>query len=77
MLDGLTGFDMRGKTVGVVGTGKIGQCVINILLSFGCRVLAFADFPNPDVSTMDSARYVEHNQLLSQSDIITLHVRWT
>ena len=50
MLDGLTGFDMYGKQVGVIGTGKIGQCAINILLGFGCRVLAFDKFPNPELS---------------------------
>ena len=41
VLDGLTGFDMRGKTVGVVGTGKIGRATAEILLGFGCRILAF------------------------------------
>lgn len=51
VLDGLTGFDMRGKTVGVVGTGKIGCCVIDIMLGFGCRVLAFDAFPNPEMLT--------------------------
>jgi D-lactate dehydrogenase len=77
VLDGLTGFDMRGKTVGVAGTGKIGQCVINILLGFGCRVLAFDAFPNPDVLARDGVDYVEPDQLLSHSDIITLHVPLT
>ncbi len=77
VLDGLTGFDMRGKTVGVVGTGKIGQCVINILLGFGCRVLAFDKFPNPEVSAGGNVEYVEPEQLLSQSEIITLHAPLT
>jgi lactate dehydrogenase-like 2-hydroxyacid dehydrogenase len=45
VLDDLTGFDMRGKQAGVIGTGKIGQCTIDILLGFGCRILAFK-FPN-------------------------------
>lgn len=77
VLDGLTGFDMQGKTVGVVGTGNIGRCVINILLGFGCRVLAFDAFPSPDVAARDGLQYVESEQLLSESDIITLHVPLT
>jgi D-lactate dehydrogenase len=74
VLDGLTGFDMRGKTVGVVGTGKIGQCLIDIPLGFGCRVLAFDKFPNEELAARDGVSYVELNQVLSQSDIISLHV---
>lgn len=74
VLDGLTGFDMYGKTVGVVGTGKIGQCVIDILLGFGCRVLAFDKFPNPEVSAKENVTYAEPDEILAQSDIVTLHV---
>jgi D-lactate dehydrogenase len=74
VLDGLTGFDMRGKTVGVVGTGKIGQCLVDILLGFGCHVLAFDKFPNQELAAREGVSYVELNQLLSQSDIISLHV---
>ena len=74
VLEGLTGFDMRGKTVGVIGTGKIGQCTIEILLGFGCRILAFDKFPNPQLQTRDGVRYVELDELLRESDIITLHV---
>lgn len=74
VLDGLTGFDMRGKTVGVVGTGKIGQCAIDILLGFGCRVLAFDKYPNEELAARDQVQYVDMGQLLSESDIITLHV---
>jgi D-lactate dehydrogenase len=48
-LDGLLGFDLHGKTVGVVGTGQIGQVVIRILHGFGCRVLAYDLYPNPDL----------------------------
>ncbi len=77
VLEGLTGFDMNGKTVGVAGTGKIGQCAIDILLGFGCRVLAFDAFPNPEVSAVDGVDYVEIDELLSQSDIVTLHVPLT
>ncbi len=74
VLEGLTGFDMRGKTVGVVGTGKIGQCTIDILLGFGCEVLAFDKFPNDNLAARENVRYVEPEELLSRSDIISLHV---
>lgn len=74
VLDGLTGFDMRGKTVGVVGTGRIGQCLIDIVLGFGCRVLAFDNFPNEEIASRERVSYVDLNQLLSGSDIVSLHV---
>jgi D-lactate dehydrogenase len=74
VLDGLTGFDMYGKTVGVIGTGKIGQCAIDILLGFGCRILAFDKFPNPQLVQRPQVTYVELDRVLSESDIITLHV---
>lgn len=70
VLDGLTGFDMRGKTVGIVGTGQIGQAAAEILLGFGCRVLAFDKFPAP----RPGVDYVELDTLFRESDIITLHV---
>jgi D-lactate dehydrogenase len=74
VLEGLTGFDMHGKVAGVVGSGKIGQCLIDILLGFGCRVLAFDKFPNPRLADREGVRYVELEELLRQSDIISLHV---
>ncbi len=74
VLEGLTGFDMRGKTVGVIGTGKIGQCTIDILLGFGCRILAFDKFPNHQLAAKENVQYVDLEQLLAESDIITLHV---
>lgn len=74
VLDGLTGFDMHGKRVGVVGTGKIGQCVIKILLGFGCQVLALDAYPSSEVSSWAGVDYVAPEQLLSKSQIITLHV---
>ena len=74
VLDGLTGFDMRGKTVGVVGTGKIGQCVVDILLGFQCRVLAYDTFPSDALISRARFQYVEMDELLRKSDIITLHV---
>ena len=71
-LDGLVGFDMHGKTVGVIGTGQIGTVVARILTGFGCPVLAFDPFPNATCRSL-GVRYVELNQLFAESDIITVH----
>jgi D-lactate dehydrogenase len=71
-LDGLVGFDMHGKTVGVIGTGQIGTVVAQILTGFGCPTLAFDPFPNATCRSL-GVRYVEPNELLAQSDIISLH----
>ena len=73
-LDGLTGFDMHGKTVGVFGTGKIGQCVIDILIGLGCRVLAVDKFQNDELLATGKVTYVEPEQLFAEADVITLHV---
>ena len=71
-LDGLVGFDMHGKTVGVIGTGQIGTVVAQILTGFGCPTLAFDPFPNATCRSI-GVRYAELNELLAQSDIISLH----
>ena len=71
-LDGLVGFDMHGKTVGVIGTGQIGTVVAKILTGFGCPTLAFDPFPNATCRSL-AVHYLELNELLAQSDIITLH----
>ena len=71
-LDGLVGFDLAGKTAGVVGTGRIGAVAARILLGFGCEVLAC----DPTVDTRCSAmgvRYVPLGELLARSDVVTLH----
>jgi D-lactate dehydrogenase len=73
-LDGLVGFDMYGKTVGIVGTGKIGSCLVNILIGFGCKILAFDKFPDKKIAQMKSVEYVPLNELLRDSDIISLQV---
>lgn len=71
-LEGLMGFEIYGKTVGVVGTGKIGAAAARILLGFGCRVLAFDKYPNQ--ALVDAGvEYVELGRLLTESDILTLH----
>lgn len=77
VLDGLVGFDMYGKTVGVVGTGKIGQCVIDILSGFGCHILAFDKFPDESLSAKHKLEYTSMEELQKRSDIITLHAPLT
>jgi D-lactate dehydrogenase len=71
-LDGLLGFDLHGRTAGVVGTGRIGARVVRILHGFGCRLLAHDPAPNPDCEAL-GARYVSLPELLGTSDIVTLH----
>ncbi|KAL1507891.1 hypothetical protein AB1Y20_007497 [Prymnesium parvum] len=71
-LSGLVGFDMHGKTVGVVGTGKIGQCAAAILRGFGCEVLVYDVFENQEVKDMGCV-YVSLDELLARSSIISLH----
>ena len=71
-LDGLMGFDLHGKTVGVVGTGKIGRLVMRIMRGFGCAVLAHDPWPNAEAEAL-GARYVPLPELLAGSDIVTLH----
>ena len=66
------GFDMHGRTAGVVGTGKIGEVVCKILTGFGCHVLASDPVTNPACEAM-GVRYVSLPDLYAQSDIITLH----
>jgi D-lactate dehydrogenase len=71
-IDGLLGFDLAGRTVGVVGTGRIGAIVVQILTGFGCRVLAMDVAPNPACVQL-GADYVAFDRLLRESDIISLH----
>jgi D-lactate dehydrogenase len=71
-LEGLMGFEMHGKTAGVVGTGKIGGAAARILLGFGCRVLAFDKYPNEALQEV-GVEYVELDRLLAESDVVTLH----
>ncbi len=71
-LGGLMGFDLHGKTVGVVGTGKIGSIVVDILLGFGCRVVAYDPHP-----TRTDIEYLELEPVLRQSKVVTLHLPLT
>lgn len=67
------GRELRGKTVGVVGTGAIGTATINLLLAFGCKVLAYNRTEHEDVKQL-GVSYISLDELIKQSDIITLHV---
>jgi D-lactate dehydrogenase len=73
-LQGLRGFDLQGKTLGVIGTGTIGAYVIKIAKGFGMTVVAFDVFPNEDLAETLGFEYLSMDDLLAQSDIITLHV---
>ena len=68
-LQGLAGFDLYGKTVGIVGTGKIGRVFADICKGFGMKILAYDKFPNPNAGLT----YVDLPELFAQADIISLH----
>lgn len=72
-LEGLLGFDLYGCTVGIVGTGKIGMVFAQIMQGFGCTLLGYDAYPNPEFGAIAKARYVELPELLANSDIISLH----
>lgn len=72
-LSGLTGFDLYGKTVGVIGTGKIGRVFVDICLGFGMKVLAYDKYPNAELMNKPGVEYVDLNELFLGSDIISLH----
>ncbi|MCM4173326.1 2-hydroxyacid dehydrogenase [Arenibacter sp. TNZ] len=73
-LDGLVGFDMNGKTVGIVGTGKIGRIAAKILHGFGCHILAYDTVIDQTLVEECKATYTDLDSLCNQSDIISLHV---
>lgn len=68
-LSGLTGFDLHGKTVGVIGTGKIGSIFANICKGFGMEVICYDKFPSAD----SGLNYVELDELFARADVISLH----
>ena len=72
-LSGMTGFDLHGKTVGVIGTGRIGRVFIDICRGFGMKVLAYDKYPAEGLDNGDTVRYVELEELFASSDIISLH----
>ncbi|GAK54481.1 D-isomer specific 2-hydroxyacid dehydrogenase NAD-binding protein [Candidatus Moduliflexus flocculans] len=72
-INGLMGFDMRGKTAGVIGTGQIGKVLMQILHGFGMTILAYDKFPDRAFAEQYGVRYVELDELYAESDIISLH----
>ena len=76
-LDGLTGFDMHGKTVGIIGTGKIGKIVAEILRGFQCNILAYDLYEDQPWAKEKNIKYVPLDELCRQSDILSLHAPLT
>jgi D-lactate dehydrogenase len=73
-LEGLVGFDLHDKTVGLIGTGRIGQVAARIFRGFGCRILIHDLKPNEALASELPARYVPLDELYRESDVISLHV---
>jgi len=76
-LNGLEGFDLHGKTAGILGTGKTGRIVAEILRGFGMRVLASDLYPNREWAAQNRIEYVDMNTLAKESDLISLHAPLT
>ena len=76
-LDGLTGFDMSGKTVGVLGAGKIGSVLIRILHGFNCNILAYDPYENDELKKKYNVTYTDYKEICRKADIITLHLPLT
>lgn len=72
-LHGLLGFDLYGKTIGFVGTGKIAKVLIGMLSGFGMTILGYDPFPDEEFAAANNLRYVSKEELFANSDIITLH----
>lgn len=72
-LSGLTGFDLYGKTVGIIGTGRIGRVFTDICKGFGMKILAYDKYPVDGFADGERVKYVELDQLLEESDVISLH----
>lgn len=72
-LDGLMGFDLHGKTVGIVGTGKIGQIAGKILHGFGCKLLAYDPYPQKDFALQYDVQYTDLKTIYQESDVIALY----
>ncbi len=71
-LDGLVGFELHGRTVGIIGTGRIGKVVARILNGFGCNLIACDLFPDPQCRSL-GVKYLSLEELAYESDVITLH----
>ncbi len=72
-LQGLLGFDLFGKTIGIIGTGKIAKVLIRMLSGFGMTILGYDPYPDEEFAVVNNMKYVSLDELFAQSDIITLH----
>jgi D-lactate dehydrogenase len=72
--EGVRGFDLNGKTLGVLGTGKIGSKVIQIAKGFNMTVLAYDRFPNKNLAETLGFRYVDYREVLEKADVLSLHL---
>ena len=72
--DGLIGFNLHGKTVGIIGTGRIGSIMTKIMHGFGCKILAYDQAPDYDLIELCDVTYTPLNELCEESDIISLHI---
>ncbi|HVY68193.1 MAG TPA: hydroxyacid dehydrogenase [Patescibacteria group bacterium] len=72
--DGLQGFDLKGRTLSVIGTGHIGTCVVQIAKGFGMTVLAYDPYPRPDLAAQYGFTYKDLDAVLGEADAVTLHV---
>jgi D-lactate dehydrogenase len=75
--DDLIGFDLHGKTVGIIGTGRIGSVLVKIMHGFGCKLLANDQKPNNDLIELCGVRYTTIEELCTKSDIISIHIPMT
>ncbi len=73
-LDGLVGFDLHGKTIGVVGAGRIGKIFTKIMTSFGCKVLIFDKTQDHEMEKLTNCEFVSFDELCQRSDVISLHI---
>ncbi|OYW70747.1 MAG: hydroxyacid dehydrogenase [Verrucomicrobia bacterium 12-59-8] len=76
-LSGLVGFDLHGKTAGIIGTGKIGRVTAQIFRGFGCRVVAYDPQPMPEWAAQHEINYLSLDSLLAESDVVSLHLPLT
>ncbi|MBP5401747.1 MAG: 2-hydroxyacid dehydrogenase [Treponema sp.] len=72
-IEGLTGRDLHGLTAGILGTGKIGQIMADILKGFGMNIIAYDPYPNEEWASKTGARYVTLKEIFTESDVLSLH----
>lgn len=76
-LDGLVGYDLHGKTVGIIGTGRIGRAFASIMTGFGCKILAYDPVQDEEFAAKLGLSYVALDEVMAKSDIVSLHVPLT